>query len=241
MQYKNHNPCISGPPKWVHWKQGDPLPPDIFIADYDTDGWPLGIGRFPGDPKAGTLYIREMKLRRGWMASVVNRHDDFEILCAGDLVWIRSDNPLTSLQREERLMIGKVLEEGKAYIGDIEGYPDPDCVQIGYDIGSARIDKNFYELADKKIGTVLGSTYIESPRYNEIRVNLKSCIEQRKATFLGQERFSDLNLAFSNSKNFLHVNRVILAQVSSIFFEMDAQDEIMVNDFDFNTFEAFIR
>lgn len=182
-----------------------------------------------------------MKLRRGWMASVVDREDDFEILCDGDFVWLRSDNPLTPLQDErERLLIGKVIEEDKAYIGDIEPYEN--CIQIGYDVGSARIHKNFYELADKKIGVALGTTHLETPRSNEIKSNLSQFIQKRKANFLGQEKLEDLKLMFLTSTNSLRVNKLILAQVSPIFYEMEStESEVLINDFDFNCFKAFIE
>lgn len=180
----------------------------------------------------GTSY--NLKLRLCIMGSVIELENYFAILCGKDLAWVPFGDPTTSSVK--RFKIGKVLEDGQVYIGDV--YKHLNVLQIGYDIGLARIRRDYYELIEKESITEEDERNIG--RKEQI-FNLSTVIRERKTTFLGQERLCDLKFLFDDSTNVLTGNKVILAQVSPIFYEMDVgTDEVTINDFDFSTFEVFI-
>lgn len=239
----------------MQWKKGDPLPPGTFFADYEKDGWPIGIGRLPakkrrpfdGDDTSmtGTLSIRKMKLRRSKYGDVIEHDDDFEILCRGNLVWMpyvarENEDYEVEEPKKHQLMIGKVFEDGEVYVGDIE--LDGDHLSIAYDVGTAEIYIDFFELLDQDKFEILEEKSVEPFCQRSFKLNMGQAIQEQKATFLEKSEFYDLKFILADSSKTFKVHKIVLAQVSQLFYEMNLSlDEITIDEFDSSSFEAFIK
>lgn len=134
----------------VKWKTGDPLPSGTFFADYDKDGWPIGVAVFKGNP--GTLYIKDMLARIGTYVVAYEDRESFQVLCDGDLEWTPSNDGVT-LPRSVRagfgyrFCVGKYEQDGEIYVGKVESTHKSLC--IAFRQGESRIYKNYFHLIDK--------------------------------------------------------------------------------------------
>lgn len=142
---------------WEKYKKGDPLPTNMIFADFDSDGFPLGIGRFKveNDMIPGTFYVKHGYVAVSYACLSHKESDEFEILCDGDVEWVGAQHgelPSHSVvggraDNWENLHIGKVKHDGVIVIGKV--HPRHQCLYIPWESAEYKVKTKYLHLIDK--------------------------------------------------------------------------------------------
>lgn len=232
--------------EWKKFKKDEPLPSGIFIADFDAEGWPLGVARyFNGEEfKTGTFYIKKSFACTGHWVSSETHTENFEVLCHGNFEWVRSKQGevLKKSVIVGRYSVGKIMDQNEVFIGSIE--PAEKCLWIFYTAGGgARISDNYYQLID-----IFNENEKNPPLYlqelNHFTYNLTCDIQSISKNFWRNEKYEDIEFVFTHNPNkIIRANSVILAQASSFFEKLvteETKQQILVNEKAAEGFEALL-
>lgn len=145
------------PCHWEKYKKGDPIPSNMIFADFDTDGFPLGIGRFQveRDIIPGTFYVKDGYCAISYGCLSHKNSTEFEVLCDGDIDWVESKDgqvPAHTVvggraEDWENLHIGKVKHDNETVIGKV--HPRHFCLYIPWGDAEYKVTTLYLHLIDK--------------------------------------------------------------------------------------------
>lgn len=129
----------------------------MIWADYDENGFPIGIGRFQieRDLLPGAFYVKECFVCTSYACISHKKYDEFEILCDGDVDWIPAQEgqvPSHTVvggraEQWENLHIGKVVHCDKTVIGKV--HRSHRCLYIPWGDAEYKVQGKYLHLIDK--------------------------------------------------------------------------------------------
>lgn len=157
FQLIGHNVNKKVPCHWEKYRKSDPIPSNMVFADFDTDGYPLGIGRFKveHDLLPGTFYVKDGYVATSYACLAHKKYDEFEILCDGDTSWVETERGSIpnhtviggKANDYENLHIGKVKHNDKIVIGKV--HPRHSCLYIPSGEAEYKVTSKYLHLVDK--------------------------------------------------------------------------------------------
>lgn len=133
----------------------------MVFAGYDSDGFPIGIGRFcvEKDTLPGTLFTKEGYVKVCFACKSHTNYEQFEILCDGNIDWVESEGGAVLDQSVEggksngyyydRLLVGKVEHKGQLVVGKV--HPSHNCLYIPWGEAELKWSEKYLHLIDKNI------------------------------------------------------------------------------------------
>lgn len=232
---------------WMSFDRTSPLPEGIFIADYESNGWPLGVARANNIP--GTFYVKEMKACIGHWASSSMHTEHFDVLCGGNLEWVKSSNgkKMDKSVVTGGFAVGKTMDNNEVHIGRVEERER--CLNIFYKSGGgSRLYTDYYHLIDTftEVPGLTTKTYCLQNVHQDVS-NKEFELQLRHDRFWANERFEDIcfKLTYNGNSQQFKVNKMVMAQISPVFEALieTTQDQlpISINGVDFKSFEALLK
>lgn len=131
----------------------------MYFTHFYKEKWPIGICKFVGNHKddritPGTLYIKDMLARNGTLGVVNENRDEFEILCDGNLDWVKSSNAQYEPQSiivDKCFYIGKTEIKGEIVFGKVEPriWSKQYCLFVPYKDREVCAFGSYFQLIDK--------------------------------------------------------------------------------------------